>query len=234
VTDVDDERDEPSLAWDRVGEFLQNSTSLMQRMADRNLALWNDVSRRLRRERYTADDLATDTARSWAAGLDNVNDIWALLTRPPARERLPNLVPTAFLFFDKQHGEHVLLDPVYIPVPEQIPEKRELPERALIALDGTASEKTDDVDEAAKGERSGGDTTAAELTASQRGVAALLARLRARLASNGRFYVLENYDPGDAKTPLVPGVYDGLVYLTKPPLPLANVRVVVEGPPPTV
>ena len=30
------------------------------------------------------------------------------------------------------------------------------------------------------------------------------------------------------------GVYDGLVYLKNPALPLANVRVVVEGPPPSV
>jgi hypothetical protein len=35
-------------------------------------------------------------------------------------------------------------------------------------------------------------------------------------------------------TPLVPGTYDGLIYLIKPSLPLANLRIIVDGPPPEV
>jgi hypothetical protein len=31
---------------------------------------------------------------------------------------------------------------------------------------------------------------------------------------------------------LVPGLYDGIVYLTDPPALLASVRILVEGPPP--
>ena len=42
-----------------------------------------------------------------------------------------------------------------------------------------------------------------------------------------RRYVLETVDPaGKSASGLVGGVYDGLVYLKDPPLPLANVRVV--------
>jgi len=192
-----------------MGQFLENSTSVFQRMATRNLDLWNSMSQRLRRGQYTANDMAADSAKSLAIALNNLNDVWALLTRPPAAEREAAVVPTAFMFFDRQGEVHVLVDPVYISVPEHIQfDRRDLPETALIALDGTATPPGDSV----------------------QGVTALLARMRPRLSENKRAYVLENYNPG-GDVRLVPGVYDGLVSLTKPPLPLANLRVVVEGDP---
>jgi hypothetical protein len=133
------------------------------------------------------------------------------------REQVAVTMPMAFLFFDKvatgQDGEplHQLLEPVTIQVPERVVRERELPRQALIALDGTSTEE--------------GKSAA--------GVAALRKRLGAELAGP-RSYRLENVNPDGSEFPLVPGVYDGLIYLTKPPLPIANLTVVVDGPPPEV
>ena len=59
-------------------------------------------------------------------------------------------------------------------------------------------------------------------TAPADGALALRACLAARLQPP-RAYLLE---PHDVKE-LVPGIYDGAVYLTAPPRPLANLRVIV-------
>ncbi len=52
-------------------------------------------------------------------------------------------------------------------------------------------------------------------------------------ASRALGMTLEVVGDGEARD-LVAGVYDGLIYLKNPALPLANLRVVVEGPPPAV
>jgi hypothetical protein len=59
---------------------------------------------------------------------------------------------------------------------------------------------------------------------SDEAVGMLRACLVARLEP-GPVYRLEPHDVGD----LTPGVYDGIVYLTDPARPLAELRVVVEG-----
>jgi hypothetical protein len=53
------------------------------------------------------------------------------------------------------------------------------------------------------------------------------------LIPGARSYLLETVEQGQVP-PLVPGTYDGLVYLIKPSLPLANLRIIVDGPPPEV
>ena len=61
----------------------------------------------------------------------------------------------------------------------------------------------------------------------------LTERLRTSLIPGARSYLLETDEQGQVP-PLVPGTYDGLVYLIKPSLPLANLRIIVDGPPPEV
>jgi hypothetical protein len=203
-----DEPSEASVAWDRMGQFLEESASVVEQIAERNLALWNDVSQRLRRGRPTADDLAAGAVDSVAAAFKNINDIWTALTNPPMRQSTAGVVPTAFLFFDRApSGRHSLVDPVYVPVPHQVQSKKRLPTKAQIALDGRATQSS----------------------ASTRGVASLEKRLHARLAAGKQGYLLETVDSADADPPLVAGVYSGLVYLADPPMQLASVRAVVAS-----
>lgn len=218
--------DEPA-AWDRIGQYLQNTGTLGQRMVARNLDLWGSVRAHLAQGPYTADAMAADVAKAMVALQENVEDAWAVLATPPERERYVQALPTAFLFFDREDSTtHTLLDPVYIPVP--VNDDHDLPPTAEIALDGTASEKV-----APAGTGSPGEATDAEADPSGRGVLALVKRLTARLDGRRR-YRLETVGVGDEADDLVAGVYDGLVYLKDPALPLANVRIVVEGPPPSV
>nr|WP_294693827.1 hypothetical protein [uncultured Friedmanniella sp.] len=209
------ERDE-AIAWDRVGQFLENSGNLGGRVWRRSLDVWGQVADHMSTGRYRADDMAADTARAMVMWQENLADAWTLMTRPPQRQRYAGALPTAFLFFDRagNGATHTLLDPVFIPVP--VAEDHELPPTAEIALDGTSSESIVDPEKS-----------------SARAVEALLNRLVARRDARNR-YVLETIKPGEDVAELIGGVYDGLVYLKDPPLPLANVRVVVEGPPPEV
>ena len=209
---TDDEPSEASVVWDRLGQFLEESASVVEQIANRNLVLWNDVSRRLRSGRPTADDLAAGAVDSVAIALKNVNDIWTALTNRPSRQPVAGIVPTAFLFFERvPPGQHNLVDPVYVPVPQQIRSKR-LPESARIALDGRATTKANQ-----------------SSASTRKGVAALEKRLHARLAASKQGYVLETVNPADPDTPLVAGVYNGLIYLADPPVQLASVRAVVAS-----
>jgi hypothetical protein len=161
----------------------------------RNMVLWSDVSRHLRSDRYTADEMAADAARALAVAVDNATDIWSILARIPEREQVAAGLPTAFLYFarrDRGATTHIPPEPVLLPCPSQTAD--DLPDRAQISLNGPSPE----------------------------GVQALQACLVARLQVP-RTYLLE---PHDVKR-LVPGVYDGLVFLTDPPHPLANLRVIV-------
>lgn len=217
-------------AWDRVGQLLQNAGTLGNRVVARNLDLWSSIRAHLSHGPYTADAMAADLASTLATVQENLEDAWSMVLAPPQRERYAQALPTAFLFFDRQDGTtHTLLDPVYIPVPPN--DDRPLPPTAEIALDGTSSET------AAPGRSSSSDSPASSGARgddlSRRGVSALLERLTARLDGSRR-YRLETVGLDDEADNLVAGVYDGLVYLKDPALPLANVRVVVEGPPPSV
>jgi len=216
-----------SAAWDRVGQFLQNTGTLGERVIARNLDLWSSVRAHLGQGPYSADAMAADMAKAMVAAQENLEDAWSVMVRPPERERYVQALPTAFLFFNREDARtHTLLDPVYIPVP--LSDDHALPARAEIALDGTSSEQVKPSEA-----ESFGDSSPAEDRSSRKGVEMLLKRLVARL-DGGRRYRLESVGVGDEAEDLVAGVYDGLVYLKDPALPLANVRVVVEGPPPSV
>src|SRR3954447_774902 len=217
---------EDSAAWDRIGQFLQNTGTLGERMIARNLDLWSSVRAHLNQGTYTADAMASDMAKAMVALQENVEDAWSVLATPPERERYVHALPTALLFSNREdRTPHTLLDPVFIPVSWS--DDHELPVTAEIALDGTSSETVEPSTAAAQ------DRSEASDNSSRKGVEALLKRLVARLDGKRR-YRLETVGGGDEAEDLVAGVYDGLVYLKNPALPLANVRVVVEGPPPSV
>jgi hypothetical protein len=209
-------RQEQSQVWDRIGRMLESLGSVGGTVVERNLDLWNDVSTRLQREDYDSRELLADTARMMTVGWDNALLLWSAWSRPQPRERTAADLPTAFLFFDRKDpgDEHTLVDPVLIPVPRE--ETRELPPRAEIVLGG----------------RLAGSESAGADGAADKGVKGLLACLHARLEP-GRGYWIETYRPIDDE-PLVPGAYDGVVYLNRPPRPLATLRIIVDGPPPVV
>jgi hypothetical protein len=208
-------RREQSDAWDRIGRILESLGSVTGTVVERNLDVWNDVSTRMQRVDYDTRALVADGARMMTVGWDNAGLLWSALTRPQPRERNAVDLPTAFLFFDRREpsDDHTLVDPVLIPVPRG--ETRDLPPRAEIVLGG-------------------GSRVAAESTGrpEDEGVKALLACLRARWEP-GRGYWVETHAPIQ-DTHLVPGAYDGFVYLNRPPRPLATLRIVVDGPPPDV
>jgi hypothetical protein len=186
-------------AADQVGRFLDDMGAVTERIVRRNLSLWNGMSQSLRQDRYTADAMAADAARTMSAAVDNLNDVWSLWARVPGQGAAAG-VATAFLFFARRDDEartHTPPDPVAIRVPFE--DVDDLPEQAQIALSG--------VDE--------------------RGVLALQACLSARLQT-GRAYLLEPHDVGG----LIPGVYNGAVYIDEPARPLATLEVVVQGPAP--
>lgn len=222
-----EERAEP-LAWDRVGRFLQQTGSKGSDIAARNLKLWASISANLKKDdKYTADDMADDLAKSMTTAMNNLSDIWLMLTSQPRQNRLAQSLPTAFLLFDRTEPQrHRLLEPVRIEVDFDLG-GRKLPPRAKIALNGTATART---------------PKDAEPENSAKGVDGLQACLVARLDDLSSAYFVEtvnynvdagarNAQSGDRQG-LVPGVYDGIVYLVDPPLALANLRILVEGDPP--
>src|SRR3954453_568147 len=172
---------EDSAAWDRIGQFLQNTGTLGERMIARNLDLWSSVRAHLGQGPYTADATASDMGKGMVPLQENVEDAWSVLVTPPERERYVQALPTAFLFFNREdRTTHTLLDPVFIPVP--VADAPELPATAEIALDGTSSETVEPASGAASQDRSeAGDNS------SRRGVEALLKRLVARLDGKRRY-----------------------------------------------
>ena len=220
-------------AWDRVGRYMENVAAVGGRMAQRNLAVWKAVSERLGQGPVTTDTLAENTAQMVVAAQETMEDLWSSMVQPASTEPYVQVLPTAFLFFDwlPDQGTHTLLDPVHIPV--TLDRLRKLPEEAKIALNGTATRPRPgdtDLDEEQRAR-----IAARGLDLDAEGSRLLTERLRAGLESRSRSYLLETVNAGETETyRLIPGVYDGLVYLVKPALPLANVRVIVDGPPPEV
>lgn len=210
-----DEQQATKAAWDRMGRYMEGVGALGERMVQRNFALWKDVAASLQSGPIDADKLAATSARAMVAVQETMEDVWTAMVEPPQSEVYVQVLPTAFLFFDhvttdEAETRHSLQDPVHIPVSHQ--RKGDLPPAAQIALNGSPTDPA-------------ADPAAA--------VASLTKRLRATLQPGRRAYLLETIDQGEP-TPLVPGTYDGLVYLIKPSLPLANLRIVVDGPPPVV
>jgi hypothetical protein len=204
--------------WDRVGQYLQGSGLVGQRIADRNLRLWNQVSAHLRSGRYTSDMFLGDAASAVDLAMVSAADVWSGLTRPPERERVAVPMPSAFLFFDRLDARtHVLVDPTLVRVP--VSDERPLPHEAAIVLSGgpPVRQASEEVDPAKK-----------RLDPAEK----LRSYLVALLAGPGVYRI--DVISREPVVELVPGAYDGLVYITDPPYALANLRVVVEGPPPEV
>lgn len=201
-------------AWNRVGVYMENVQSTWDRLAKRNFDFWKDVAGSLKEGPVDADKLAANAARAMTVAQETAEDLWLTMVEPPQREVYVQVLPTAFLFFDKITNapdgvRYTAQDPVHIPVNHQ---RQDPPARAEITLSGNPTDPA---------------VTSAEA------IAALTARLRAHREGRSRSYLLETIEPADGP-PLVAGTYDGLIYLTNPTLPLANLRVVVEGPPPNV
>ena len=209
--DTDDDQRAAQAAWDRLGRYMEGLGAVGERLVQRTFTFWKDVASSLQSGPMDADKLAATTARAMVATQETVEDIWMSLVEPPQSEVYVQVLPTAFLFFDQVGGNrHTLQDPVHIPVHPQ--RKGDLPESAEIALNGSPTDSSVEAADA---------------------VRVLTERLRTSLIPGARSYLLETVEQGQVP-PLVPGTYDGLVYLIKPSLPLANLRIIVDGPPPEV
>jgi hypothetical protein len=209
-----DDRAAVGAAWRQVGVYMENAQATWDRLAKRNFGFWKEVATSLQNGPVDADKLAGNTARAMSVALQTMDDLWMTMVEPPRREVYVQVLPTAFLFFDKvtdpQGGHHYTgQDPVHIPVNAQ---RENLPDEALITISGNPTDPK-------------ADPAAA--------IEALTEQLTTRRVPGARSYLLETVVPANIEK-LVAGTYDGLIYLTKPTLPLANLRVVVEGPPPVV
>ena len=210
--------DRASLAWDRVGRMMQQTAATSQQMSERNLDTWSKVSTSLRKKKYSADDMARDAATLLTSAMDDIADVWRMWTIGVGALNEAQGIPTVFLYFDlARTGQAKVLDPVLIEVRGEDRFGRKLPKHAKIAVNGRSA-----VD---PHHQHPGRT-------SRDGVADLLRCLVARRIGKSPAYKLETVHYPDKRhhPGLVPGVYDGVVYLTDPPLPLANLRILVEGP----
>ena len=204
----DDDVREIREAWARFGQYMQGWSDYGARMLERNQKLWAAVNEEIGSDLSPTDAAARSAARVWVAGMQNAEDLWTMAMRSPDTARYVKVLPTAFLFFDLRADEtHTLIDPVEILVPADASRDAEYPPEARIALSGTSTTGNKDA----------------------QGVEALLGRLSARRVKGRLSYGLEAFEPDVSPGKLVPGVYDGLLYLIDPPMPLANLRVVVEA-----
>ena len=134
MADQNDNEFSQATAWDRVGQFLQDSAAVGLSIAQRNQDLWTRVSNNLRGNQYKPESMTGDAAAAMSTALDNLDDMWQLLTRPPDRERVATTLPTVFLRFQKTDGIWNNPDPVWVRVPFW--DRANLPRTADIHLDG--------------------------------------------------------------------------------------------------
>jgi hypothetical protein len=134
MADQNDREFSPATAWDRVGQFLQDSAAVGLAIAQRNQELWTRVSTNLRSNQYKPESMTADAAAAMSTALDNLDDMWQLLTRPPDRERVATTLPSIFLRFQETDGVWSNPDPVWIRVPFW--DRANLPRQADIHLDG--------------------------------------------------------------------------------------------------
>ena len=204
-------------AWNQVGIYMETAQETWTRLAKRNFDFWKEVSGSLKDGPVTADTLAANAGRAMSAAMETAQDLWLTTVEPPRREVYAQTLPTAFVYFSKVTGsteggasgaeenKYDNPDPVHIAVHHQ---REQLDETAKITISGNPTDPS---------------ASAADA------LSALTARLHAHREGTARSYLLEVLNPGDPDVKkLVPGTYVGLVYLTDPPLPLANLRVVVE------
>ena len=192
-------------AWDQVGIYMETAQETWTRLAKRNLDLWKDVAGSLRTGPVTADTLAANGARAMTVAMETAKDLWLTAVEPAEREVYAQPLPTAFLYFaknPKKPGEYTNPDPVHIPVNHL----RETLDDAEITISGNPTDPDDSAADALRGLRT---------------------RLRVTRDGRARSYKLEGLNFDDTESRLIPGTYVGLIYLTGPSLPLANLRVVV-------
>jgi hypothetical protein len=157
----------PGAAWDRVGKVLGDMASAAESVWNRNLTLWNTMSQNIRKADYGADDVAKDTARAVAAAMENVDDIWSSLMRPPETELVARAIPTAFLYFEWQDDAgYSPAEPVWILVPRR--ELDGLPDKPVIELAAPPGVK--DSVQVHKGEPKGYVVESAELGGLEAGI----------------------------------------------------------------
>ena len=210
--DASDDQQAAQAAWDRVGRYMEGLGAVGERLVQRNFTFWKDVASSLQSGPMDADKLAATTARAMVATQETVEDIWMSLVEPPQSEVYVQVLPTAFLFFDQIGGQptHPAGSRAHPGQPAAEGRSTGAPPRSP----STAVPPIASVDAADA-------------------VRVLTDRLRTSLIPGARAYLLETVAQGEV-APLVPGTYDGLVYLIKPSLPLANLRIIVDGPPPEV
>jgi hypothetical protein len=112
-------------------------------VARRNIDLWTTIAANLRKNPYTADDRAADTARVVAAAVDNVRDVWTVVRSLPSEADAPPL-PTVCIFFEPnpehrpakpEDQEYVLTAQPEFPVPTRLRDERPAVRVRLTGLD---------------------------------------------------------------------------------------------------
>ncbi len=193
-----------SAAWDRVGQFMQQGSTIGQEMSDRNLALWAEVSAHLRADKYSADDMANDAATMMTAAMDNMADAWKLWSETPRSNTVAEPLPTVVLILEEvSKGCFSVADPVLIE-PRVGAGKATLPASAEIELHGTGTISS---------------TSAAELKR----------RVRVSRDEPSLVYRVETFNEkvADDQSSIEPGMYEGMIYLTAPAMALASLRIIV-------
>lgn len=240
-----DRRD--ALAWDRVGRFLQDGGSTASEIAQRHLSQWASVSDHLRKGRkYSANDMASDLATSLSTAMLDLDAIWSMLSGPRPGSHLARNLPSVFLLFRlKDDGSHALANAVEVEVDPGF-RSNGLPKMAKIRLAARLCWPDPSVDNAggaAQIKIADYRSLAEYAKQMANGIPPLRASLIARRRKKSSAYVVEtvNYRlPKNTKEArianakgdtgaLIPGLYDGLVYLSNPVLALADLRIVVEG-----
>lgn len=191
------------MPWDRIGSFCEDLFTVSRTMASRNLGVWSSLSQNLRKEQYKADDLSNDAAKTAAAAMANVQDVWDLWIRFPERERVAATAPTAFLLFTPfQIGEQTQWsceDSIWLRVANSVVERDP---SVYLELNGPD------------------DATADRLVDS----------LAIERGPSRQAFRLYTHDLKRHAVDLEPGVYTGSIYVKEPTVLLvANLRIVVES-----
>jgi len=200
--DARERNDDPAPeVWDRFGSYLGYAGAVGTTMSKRTISAWNQVSRNLRGQGYEADSMAADAALLMSTALDNLQDMWGLLTTGPDGRVVAGPIPTSFVVIRRGStaGEYELADVRYVLVP---PNMERPPRRARFALNGPTGEAAQNLADA----------------------------LTARLDTKQRAYEISARRPDTELTPGAYSglVY---VQQGSATVPLADLRILVESPP---
>jgi len=200
----DDQRSR-SVAWDTVGRFLEQTNSVGQDMSGRNLDLWKKISGHLRADKYSANDMADDSATIVTAAMDNFADIWKMWAALPRQNITAAPLPTVVLIFGRSgSGPFNIAEPILIDANYDGGSRRDLPAEARIELAGNGA-------------------------ITQASADLLKQSIRVRRDEPSSIYVVEtiNESVGKKVTGFDVGYYEGLIYVVGPTIALASLRVVV-------